>query len=110
MNPLKRMGEKLPKNVGTSAALEAGYYVGWHQGTKWHSVTDRLPSIGEVVYAYGYRWNVDADNLDGYMYRCFLGEDGLWTHRPGRDDGRNNDRLFESHEIDFWREIPEEEK
>ncbi len=110
MGALGRIEGKLPKGVRTSVAMEAGFYVGWHQERGWHCVTDKLPTVGEVVYAYGYRWDVDADNLSSFMYRCSLGEDFLWTYKPSRDDGRDHTVIFESHQIDFWREIPEEEK
>jgi len=110
MSALKRIEEKLPANVRPAVALEAGCYVQWHQERGWHCVTDKLPTVGDVVYAYGYWWDVDADNLNSFMYRCSLGEDGLWTYRPTFSDGRNNDKIFEPHQIDFWRTIPEEKK
>jgi hypothetical protein len=110
MDALKRVEAKLPKGVKTSTAIEAGFNVGWLRGKGWISVTDRLPKVGEVVYAYGYVWNVITDRLDGFMHRCHLEDEGLWVYKPSRDDGRDDTKIFESHHIDFWREIPEEEK
>lgn len=110
MSALERMKSKLPANANAPVVTETELYAAWHQEKGWTCVTDGLPPIGETVYAYGYQWDIAADNLSGYMYRCDLGADGLWTYRPTVDDGRNNNKIFESHQIDFWRTIPEEEK
>ena len=107
---MERMESKLSVCANKTQLMEAGYYVCWHKEKGWISVTDRLPAFGQIVYAYGYRWDADADSLSGFMYRCFLSNNGLWTYRPIRDDGRDETIIFESHEIDFWREIPKDEE